>query len=93
MASSWLESEALLQSTSNPRPGAAGEFHDGADGHLVVVADSGTDKHYAGKDVKFGDKDRPVFWYKPKGKNHYRVIYGDLQVKIADKAPEKSKPE
>jgi len=45
VAGSWLESEALLQSMSNPRPGAAGEFHDDADNHLVAVADSGTDQH------------------------------------------------
>jgi hypothetical protein len=44
------------------------------------------DWHYAGKDVKFGDVDTAIFWYRPKGSQTYRVIYGDLSVK--DVAPE-----
>jgi hypothetical protein len=36
---------------------------------------------YLGKGVKLGDKDRIVCWYKLKGANSYRVIYGDLTVK------------
>jgi outer membrane lipoprotein-sorting protein len=42
--------------------------------------------HYAGKDVKRGDMDTPVFWYKPKGSETYRVVYADLEVR--DVAPE-----
>jgi hypothetical protein len=42
--------------------------------------------HYAGKDIKFGDEDTPIFWYQPKGSKTYRVIYGDLYVE--DVAPE-----
>ena len=42
--------------------------------------------HYAGKGVKFGDANTPVFWYRPEGSKTYRVIYGDLSVK--DVAPE-----
>jgi hypothetical protein len=34
-----------------------------------------------GKDVKFGDADSPVCWYRPDGSETYRVIYGDLSVK------------
>jgi len=49
-----------------------------------LPADS--DWHYAGKDVKFGDADTPIFWYRPKGSKSYRIIYGDLNVK--DVAPE-----
>lgn len=45
-----------------------------------------SDWHYAGKDVKFGDADTPIFWYRPKGSKTYRVIYGDLSVK--DVSPE-----
>ena len=41
---------------------------------------------YAGEDVKFGDADTAIFWYRPKGSETYRVIYGDLSVK--DVAPE-----
>ena len=42
--------------------------------------------HYAGKGVKLGDGDTPIFWYQPQGSETYRVIYGDLSVK--DVAPE-----
>jgi len=42
--------------------------------------------YYAGKDVKFGDADTAIFWYRPEGSETYRVIYGDLTVK--DVAPE-----
>jgi outer membrane lipoprotein-sorting protein len=45
-----------------------------------------SDWHYAGKDVKFGDGDTAVFWYRPEGSETYRVIYGDLNIK--DVAPE-----
>jgi outer membrane lipoprotein-sorting protein len=38
------------------------------------------DWHYAGKGVKFGDAETTVFWYRPKGSETYRVIYGDLSV-------------
>ncbi len=44
------------------------------------------DWHYIGKDVKFGDAETAIFWYRPKGSQTYRVIYGDLSVK--DMAPE-----
>jgi len=44
------------------------------------------DWHYVGKDVKFGDADSPVCWYRPTGSETYRVIYGDLSIK--DVAPE-----
>jgi outer membrane lipoprotein-sorting protein len=41
---------------------------------------------YAGEDVKFGDANSAIFWYRPEGSETYRVIYGDLSVK--DVAPE-----
>ena len=47
---------------------------------------SDSDWHYAGKGVKLGDAERPIFWYRPKGSDTYRVIYGDLNVK--DVGPE-----
>jgi outer membrane lipoprotein-sorting protein len=46
--------------------------------------------HYAGKGVKRGDADTPVFWYKPNGSETYRVVYGDLSVR--DVAPEDLPP-
>ena len=36
---------------------------------------------YAGEDVKFGDANTAIFWYRPEGSETYRVIYGDLSVK------------
>ena len=42
---------------------------------------SENDSHYAGKDVKLGTPNRPIFWYKPTGAKKYRVIYADLSVK------------
>ncbi len=35
---------------------------------------------YAGKDVKLGDSNTAIFWYRPAGSQSYRVIYGDLAV-------------
>jgi hypothetical protein len=43
--------------------------------------------HYAGKGVKLGDSDTPIFWYQPKESETWRVIYGDLHVE--DVAPDK----
>ena len=43
------------------------------------------DWHYVGENVKLGDADSPVCWYKPTGSQTYHVIYGDLTVK--DVAP------
>jgi len=37
--------------------------------------------HYAGADVKFGDAEKAIFWYRPEGAETYRVIYGDLSAK------------
>jgi len=42
--------------------------------------------HYAGQGVKLGDVEKAIFWYRPKGSETYRVIYGDLSVK--DVSPE-----
>jgi outer membrane lipoprotein-sorting protein len=44
---------------------------------------------YAGRGVKVGDRDRPVFWYEPKDSDAFRVIYGDLSIRELDKAPAK----
>jgi len=58
----------------------------GRGGMFVQNLSAGSDWHYAGKDVKFGDAKTPIFWYRPEGAETYRVIYGDLSVK--DVAPE-----
>jgi len=36
--------------------------------------------YYRGKGVKLGEADKAIFWYRPKGSQTYRVIYGDLRV-------------
>jgi outer membrane lipoprotein-sorting protein len=55
-------------------------------GMFVQQLPPDSDWHYVGKDVKLGDADTPVFWYRPKDSETYRVIYGDLNVK--DVTPE-----
>lgn len=45
-----------------------------------------TDGHYAGEDVKLGEANTAIFWYRPEGSETYRVIYGDLSIKAV--APE-----
>jgi hypothetical protein len=42
--------------------------------------------HYQGRGVKLGDANTPIFWYRPKDSQTYRVIYGDLRVE--DVVPE-----
>jgi len=48
---------------------------------------------YKGEGVKLGDADKIVFWYKPKGADQYRVVYGDLTTGDvpAERLPEKPK--
>jgi hypothetical protein len=45
------------------------------------------DPHYAGKGVKRGAADRPIFWYRPKDTKKYRVIYADLSIRESDTPP------
>ncbi|MEN6427598.1 MAG: hypothetical protein ABFE13_19770 [Phycisphaerales bacterium] len=46
--------------------------------------------YYRGKDVRLGEAETPIFWYRPRDSATYRVIYGDLHVEdaAADKLPE-----
>lgn len=46
--------------------------------------------HYAGSGVKLGDAATPIFWYRPKDAQTYRVLYGDLRVEDvpADRLPQ-----
>ncbi|GEM_PF-1348345 len=46
-----------------------------------------SDWHYAGWGVSRGAVDRPIFWYHPKDGSKYRVVYADLSVGDADRAP------
>ena len=53
---------------------------------FVQLLKAENDWNYVGKNVKLGDAESPVCWYRPDGSETYRVIYGDLSVK--DVAPE-----
>ena len=55
-------------------------------GMFVQNLPADSDWHYAGKGVKFGGADTPIFWYRPEGSETYRIIFGDLSVK--DVTPE-----
>jgi outer membrane lipoprotein-sorting protein len=46
------------------------------------------DARYAGKGVRKGDKDKPIFWYKPQGSTDYRVLYADLRFRDSSTAPQ-----
>ncbi len=41
----------------------------------------GSDYQYVGEDVKLGDANTPVCWWKPQGSKTYRVVYGDLSIR------------
>jgi outer membrane lipoprotein-sorting protein len=43
---------------------------------------------YAGKGVKLGAKNTPIFWYKPVGTNRYRVLDAELVFHDRDTAPQ-----
>ena len=57
---------------------------------MTVKNDSG----YQPEGIKLGDADKVLFWYKPKGKETYRAIFGDLHSAdvTADKIPVIEKP-
>jgi outer membrane lipoprotein-sorting protein len=59
-------------------------------GGLVFAATlpAESNARYAGKGVKYNDATAAVFWYKSAGASNYRVIYGDLSVKVQKAAPE-----
>ena len=44
--------------------------------------------HYAGNGIKRDAKDRPIFWYQPKGAKTYRVLYADLDAPRCRHAPQ-----
>lgn len=48
---------------------------------FVHLLKAENDWNYAGGDVKLGDAESPVCWYRPTNSETYRVIYGDLSVK------------
>jgi hypothetical protein len=50
-------------------------------GRMTTFLTENTGWKYAGKGVKLGDAQTPIFWYIPKGSKQGRVIYGDLSVR------------
>jgi hypothetical protein len=48
---------------------------------FVLKLPAASNWRYAGENVKYGDAQTPIFWYRPEGSATYRVIYGDLTVK------------
>jgi outer membrane lipoprotein-sorting protein len=55
---------------------------------MLFVANLPPDSNwrYAGENVKYGDADTVIFWYRPQGSVNYRVIFADLRVE--EVAPE-----
>jgi outer membrane lipoprotein-sorting protein len=45
------------------------------------------DAHYAGKGVKLGSSETPIFWYRPATDKTYRLVYADLSVREANTPP------
>jgi len=50
-------------------------------GRFQEVLAEMTDWHYVGQGVKLGDAYTAILWFRPKGSEKYRVIYGDLSAK------------
>ena len=48
---------------------------------FVEQLPEGCDYQYVGEDVKLGDANTPVCWWKPPGSKTYRVVYGDLSIR------------
>ena len=47
-----------------------------------------TDAAYAGNGINRNQAKEPIFWYKPKGADKYRIIFADLTTTDAETAPE-----
>ena len=56
---------------------------------LENLKQQGIEYTYAGSGIEIGDKDTPVFWYKPKGADTFKVIYADMTIREAALAPQK----
>ena len=54
---------------------------------FVVDLPPVSDAHYAGKGMKATATDAPLFWYRPKAKQSYRLIRADLSVVEVDAPP------
>ena len=54
---------------------------------FAVTRNNESDAHYAGAKATAGDANQPIFWYRPKEWQAYRVIYADFTVRELDEAP------
>jgi outer membrane lipoprotein-sorting protein len=89
-ADSLEHSMAKMEITRQPTAKQMSELLNGNGGFELIYTlydDERADAHYAGANVKLGEKDRPIFWYKPTGFNDYRVIFADLEVKVMSSPP------
>jgi outer membrane lipoprotein-sorting protein len=50
-------------------------------GRMTMFLKENEGSKYAGKGVKLGDAQTPIFWYVPKESKQGRVVYGDLSVR------------
>jgi outer membrane lipoprotein-sorting protein len=55
---------------------------------FMVQLPPASEATYAGKGVKFGAKDTPIFWYKPAGSARYRVLDAELIMHDRESAPQ-----
>lgn len=58
----------------------------GAIGFVSTIPEE--DRRYLGKGVRLNERDRPILWYRLRGKDTFRVIYADLSAKDAAQPPE-----
>ena len=55
---------------------------------FVLMLPKEADAHYARAGAKYGDADRAVMWFRPKGSDKYRVIFADLSVRETNEMPQ-----
>jgi outer membrane lipoprotein-sorting protein len=55
---------------------------------FILQLPESADAHYAGKGIRRGAKDKPIFWYKPAGAKQFRVLDADLTLHDAESAPQ-----
>jgi hypothetical protein len=78
MASAWKDKFDKLSMSDDEKTALGVKLQKGL---MFIRFFKGEGKwYYAGKDVKLGDANTAIFWYKPAGSQTYHVIYGDLTI-------------
>ncbi|MBN1905929.1 MAG: hypothetical protein JW927_12610 [Deltaproteobacteria bacterium] len=82
----WLENVFYRLDAMNFSKEEAVNIRQSIDYVNLFLSDISTQGNwiYRGQGVRVGEADTPIFWYKPKGSETYRVIYGDLHVENVD---------